>query len=231
MKYFVKQLGDKDCAIACVKMLLAIAYKNKKFLIYPQSDINQTYSLQDVINIAKREGVFLYAFRFKARDDLIKQTNLPVLVPIKEGNTLHLTLIRKIKRDKLLIYDPMKGPLWIDLIDFLKVWDGECLEIEKVVGSSFIPKKMSFIKPQYLISIPIFQLISFAFLILALLFIDKNYSFVIPISFFFAFVLFEFIYKLLLVGEMKSFDQRVFENLVVRDCNDLKKEIYRNEQL
>ena len=121
MRYFIKQIGEKDCALTCLKMLLAIVYKSKKFLLYPLDDIERTYSLEEIIKIASKEGVKLYAFRFKNKEDLAKQTSFPVLVPIKSGNTLHMVLIKKIKKNKLLIYDPAEEPKWVDFYEFTKI--------------------------------------------------------------------------------------------------------------
>lgn len=222
MRYFIKQIGEKDCALTCLKMLLAIVYKSKKFLLYPQNDIEKTYSLEEIIDIASKEGVKLYAFRFKNKEDLLKQACLPVLVPIKSGNTLHMVLIRKIKKDKLLIFDPADEPKWIDFYEFTKNWNGECLEAADIKGSLFKQKKYSFISWPYKICVPLFQLLSFAFLISALFFIDKNYSFLIPLCFLIAFVIFEFIYRTLLINEMKSFDNKVLTNINIRERSTLK---------
>ena len=52
MKYFIRQLGQKDCAFACLKMLLAITHKNKDYLYYQQNDIDRSYSLEEIIKLA-----------------------------------------------------------------------------------------------------------------------------------------------------------------------------------
>ena len=217
MRYFIKQIGEKDCALTCLKMLLAIVYKSKKFLLYPLDDIERTYSLEEIIKIASKEGVKLYAFRFKNKEDLVKQTSFPVLVPIKSGNTLHMVLIRKIKKNKLLIYDPAEEPKWVDFYEFTKIWNGECLEINEVKGSLFKEKKFNLVSKPYKVLVPLFQLLSFGFLIFALFFIDENYSFLIPLCFLVAFVIFEFIYRTLLINEMKSFDNRILNNFVLKE--------------
>lgn len=222
MRYFIKQIGEKDCALTCLKMLLAIVYKSKKFLLYPLDDIERTYSLEEIIKIASKEGVKLYAFRFKNKEDLVKQTSFPVLVPIKSGNTLHVVLIRKIKKNKLLIYDPAEEPKWVDFYEFTKIWNGECLEIIEVKGSLFKEKKFNLVSKPYKVLVPLFQLLSFAFLISALFFIDENYSFLIPLCFLVAFVIFEFIYRTLLINEMKSFDNRILNNFVLKERKTFK---------
>ncbi len=222
MKYFVKQIGEKDCSFACLKMLLAIVYHNKKFLLYPQNDVDRTYSLEDIINFAAREGVSLYGFRFKKKEDILKQVALPVLTPIKSGNMLHMVLIKKVKKNKLLIYDPAKEPLWVDYDDFETVWNGECLEVTEVRGSLFKEKKMNFVPFPYKIVVPLFQLLSFGFLITALFFVNDDYSFFIPLCFLLAFIIFEFVYRSLLISEMKAFDKKILQNFDIRDANKLR---------
>ena len=221
MRYFIKQLGEKDCSFACLKMLLAITYKSKKFLLYPQEDIDKTYSFHDISKIAKKEGVTLFGFRFKNKDNLQKQTNLPVLVPIKSGDSLHMVLIYKIKKSKLLIYDPAGKPYWIDFYEFTKIWNGECLEISKVEGSLFKSKKYSFVSKPYKILVPLFQFLSFGCLATALFFIDSKFSFLIPLFLLFAFIICNFIYNRLLVYEMKSFDNTILTNLNVELTRDI----------
>ena len=222
MRYFIKQLGEKDCSFACLKMLLAITYKSKKFLLYPQEDIDKTYSFHDISEIAKKEGVTLFGFRFKNKDNLQKQTNLPVLVPIKSGDSLHMVLIYKIKKSKLLIYDPAGKPYWIDFYEFTKIWNGECLEISKVEGSLFKSKKYSFVSKPYKILVPLFQFLSFGCLATALFFIDSKFLFLIPLFLLFAFIICNFIYNRLLVNEMKSFDNTILANLNVELTRDFR---------
>ena len=132
MKYFIRQLGQKDCAFACLKMLLAITHKNKDYLYYQQNDIDRSYSLEEIIKLAKGEGVILTAFRFKYKDDLLKESKLPLLIPVKDGNTLHMVLIRKIKREKITVYDPKRGKIYYTISELNRIWDGSCLEIKEV---------------------------------------------------------------------------------------------------
>ena len=222
MKYFVKQIGEKDCALACLKMLLAFSYKSNKFLLYPQSDLDKSYSLEDIIELGKKEGLEIYAFRFKNKEDLLKNVAFPVLIPIKSGNSLHMVLIRKVRKSKILVYDPASKPYWIDFLELEKKWNGECLEVTEIKGSLFKKKKFSFISLPYKISVPLFQILSFGFLISALLFVDENYSFVIPLCFLLAFVIFEFIYRTLLINEMKNFDRKILSSLNFSNRRDLK---------
>ena len=68
MSYFIKQIGTKDCAIACLKMLLAISYRSKKFLYYPQPSKDQALSLNDVIKFAEKEGVELKGYKYHKKN-------------------------------------------------------------------------------------------------------------------------------------------------------------------
>ena len=62
MKYFIRQLGQKDCAFACLKMLLAITHKNKDYLYYQQNDIDRSYSLEEIIKLVTDNGIAIACF-------------------------------------------------------------------------------------------------------------------------------------------------------------------------
>ena len=111
-------------------MLLSIVYKSNKFLTYPQASAEKSLSLDEVMKICEREGVKLYAFRFKKKEDLLKQESFPLLAPLIINGSFHMVLIKKIKKNKLYVYDPARSPLKINFLDFINYWNGECLEVE-----------------------------------------------------------------------------------------------------
>ena len=222
MSNFVKQIGKKDCAFACVKMLLSIVYKSNKFLTYPQASAEKSLSLDEVMKICEREGVKLYAFRFKKKEDLLKQESFPLLAPLIINGTFHMVLIKKIKKNKLYVYDPARSPLKINFLDFVNYWNGECLEVEEVKGSLYQKKKHNFISWPYKIFVPLLQLASFIMLVLALFFIDERFSFLYSVGFLLSFILLEFAHRTLLLKEMRNFDKRMLLALNSRSSVNLR---------
>lgn len=211
MRYFIRQIGDKDCAFACLKMLLAIVHKNKDYLYYPQNDCEKSYSLEEIIKIANIEGVILDAFKFKFKKDLLKQSNFPLLVPVKEGKMLHMVLIKKIKNGKIHIYDPKRGKKTYRFDEFDQVWTGQCLEVKEVHKTDFKLSKLGLIPWQYSVSIYCLQLLSFICLAASMFFIDVHVSFYVPLIFLSVFAITEIIYKRVLISEMKYFDNKILD--------------------
>ena len=213
MKYFIRQLGQKDCAFACLKMLLAITHKNKDYLYYQQNDIDRSYSLEEIIKLAKGEGVILTAFRFKYKDDLLKESKLPLLIPVKDGNTLHMVLIRKIKREKITVYDPKRGKIYYTISELNRIWDGSCLEIKEVFYKDYKCPKIKIVPPLFSYGVLALQFVSFLILALAMSTIDTEIKFYIPLIFLAAFIVCEIFYKFLVIKEMKYFDKKIMNTV------------------
>ena len=64
MKYYIKQILKNDCGFACLKMYLSYLYKDTSYLFLAQTLVDKEYSLYDIINIAKYNGVGLKAYSF-----------------------------------------------------------------------------------------------------------------------------------------------------------------------
>lgn len=213
MSYFIKQLGDKDCGFTCVKMLLSIYYHNKDYLYYPLPNIESQSSLKELISFAKKEGMTLSASRVVEKEEILKfKTKKAFLVPIKKENNLHMILIRKVFRQKILIYDPSIGIYFLNKKEFLKLWNGEILEVSKIGRSSFHTKKIKIIPKYKLITTLFFQIISFTCLVLAMLFVDKSFNFLIPLFLFLGYIIFEILYQKTIISSLKFFDKQILTN-------------------
>ena len=222
MEYFVKQIGTKDCAFACLKMLLANVYKSKKFLYYPQNDTDTSYSLADIIKKASEEGVILGAYRFNNRDLIFSELNYPVLINIKQDRKLHMILVKKAKKDKLKVYDPAIGIYRINKDELFEVWNGEIIQVLEAKKSDFKPKIQNPIPWRFRLPIFIFQILSSLFLMSGLFFINKEYNFYIPLLLLTAFAICEFVYKRLLITGMKHFDQIILEKAFSGNNNNFR---------
>ncbi len=217
MSYFIRQIGEKDCAITSLKILLANIYKRKDFLFYPQANINEALSLKDVIRIAKNEGVVLSAYRLKNKNEIKELKHKKSLIVIKRRNILHLIYLKNIKRRGVVILDPKIGKVFMKFQDFFEIWNGEVLETVKVNGSNFNIKKKRIIHLYKEILMIAFQIFTYSLFLCGLYFINNTVDFLIPLVLFISFIFSLLLFNYLLINFMKKID------------NDLFKGIYRSE--
>lgn len=222
MSYYIKQIGEKDCAFACLKMLMAIVYKKRDFLFYPQIKIDQSYSFKEIIDVAAQEGITLIGFRYAAKNDILKQTNLPLLIPIYKNGISHMVLVKKIKGKKIVIYDPIDGIVNYKYDDLLSVWGGEALEVSNKTGSSFRFRNKQFFPKGLSYLTIIFQVLSFASLFAGLFFINDKYPFIISVLLLATYIVFEIIYNRLLIESMRTFDRNAFPYLIENSTKSFK---------
>lgn len=215
MNYFIKQIKEKDCAFTSLKMIMAIVHRNKDYLYYNQDIEDHSYSLKDIINIARKENIILNAYRIEDKEELLNDKNFPKMLIFKENNLLHMVVLKKItKFGKYIIYDPKKGIIKIKKDELFKLRNGEFLEISKVVGqTNFKIEKKKIINKNYVILSSILQIISFIILSISIFFIDSNYTFLAPIILFSSYILFEMLHKQITIKGMKEFDKRIIENI------------------
>ena len=117
------QEGIKDCANACIMMILKY-YKGNinpiKLSEFLKTTKNGT-SAYNIVETLKYLGFNSYGI--KTDIDNIKP--LPAIAHVVAGKSYkHFIVIYKIdyKKKKILIGDPAKGLRWIDINDFLKIW-------------------------------------------------------------------------------------------------------------
>lgn len=226
MSYFIKQIGLKDCSFACVKMLLAMVYKNKKFLYYPQIKKDESYSLLDIIKIAKNEGVELKGYKYVTKESFFVQKRFPILVVLKENNLLHMVLVKKIKCKRVLIYDPKIGIYELKKDKFLELWNSEILEIESIGSSNYKESYSSPVPLKNKIISYFLQVISLLTILGAMFFSNETYSFYIPLLLLVAFAISEFAYKRVLISSMKAFDNRIIERVF-----DEKRKVFKDKYI
>lgn len=131
-------------------------------------------------------------------------------------------LLKKIRSNKILIYDPKNGIYWLNKKEFLKIRNGEILEIKAVTGSNYDGKFRSPIKLKYRIASYVLQILSMVFILSAMFFVNNNYSFYIPVLLFTCFAITELVYKKILIVMMKKFDASIIERIFYGDKNTFK---------
>ena len=223
MSYFIKQLGDKDCGYTCIKMILGMSYKKHDFLYLNEPDIDRSASLKDLMSFAKKEGLDLGAYRAVDKNELFtKKPNVPLLLPISKGSFMHMIVVRKIYRHSLLVQDPASGIYMMSKKKLMSIWNGEYLEVLAKHGSDFKLKKKHFIPPWMTALTIFFEILSFLSLIVALYFIDGKQSFYGSLGLFAAYIVFEFIYRKILIQSMKKFDEKLTINKLAFEQKNFK---------
>ena len=223
MSYYIEQIGENDCGIASLKMLLAILYKNKDFLYYPQKERNISYNYKELMQIASKEGVNLGVSKVVDKNDIFTyKTKNPFLISIKVENSLHLVLVKKIKRNKLLIYDPKNGIYWLKKEELINIWNGDIIEANEIRGSTFKANKINVYPKSFMFLTMIFEMLSFLALFMAMFFVDKDFSFLIPLILFAVYIIFEFIYQKIIVLALKYFDNTILYRNYLDNRNNFK---------
>ena len=213
MKYFIQQIKEKDCGFACLKILMANVHKNKDYLYYPQDIDDHSYSLAELIKIARDEKITLKAYRFIKKSEIKNEKIFPILTVCKANQKLHMVVLYKIRKNNFYIFDPIKGKIKLKERDFYEIWTGEALINLGVEKNKYHAKKINIKETAFILGSSIVQVISFGALATGLYFINDKISFIIPILLFLAYFLFELLYKQVSIIGMKFFDKKVYKNL------------------
>lgn len=213
MKYFIQQIKEKDCGFACLKILMANVHKNKDYLYYPQDIDDHSYSLAELIKIARDEKITLKAYRFIKKSEIKNEKIFPILTVCKANQKLHMVVLYEIRKNNFYIFDPIKGKIKLKERDFYEIWTGEALINLGVEKNKYHAKKINIKETAFILGSSIVQVISFGALATGLFFINDKISFIIPILLFLAYFLFELLYKQVSIIGMKFFDKKVYKNL------------------
>lgn len=219
-KYFINQIKKKDCAFASLKILLANIYKRSDFLYIPQDKEDKSYSLKEIIEIASKYGVVLKGYKTKDKE-LDELKDKPTLVNIIKNEALHMVVLFKVKKNKVLIADPDENYIWVNKDIFLNSWTGDFLEVEEVLGSEFKLTKKKNKLDVFIISSLVIELVAFLALTFGFYSCNKDMSFLIPLGLFLVFVILQIVYRRVLIKGMKKFDEEIMEPAYLVSRNKL----------
>lgn len=219
-KYFINQIKKKDCAFASLKILLANIYKRSDFLYIPQDKEDKSYSLKEIIEIASKYGVVLKGYKTKDKE-LDELKDKPTLVNIIKNEALHMVVLFKVKKNKVLIADPDENYIWVNKDIFLNSWTGDFLEVEEVLGSEFKLTKKKNKLDVFIISSLVIELFAFLALTFGFYSCNKDMSFLIPLGLFLVFAILQIVYRRVLIKGMKKFDEEIMEPAYLVSRNKL----------
>ena len=112
MGIFVYQGDEEGCGLATLKMLLLDLTKKKGYR-YLTSEKEEDLSLEDIRQMAFKEGVDIQWKRCSKEEDLLTAVRFPLLILLKGDGKGHLVYLRKARRDRFLVYDPAIGKRWV----------------------------------------------------------------------------------------------------------------------
>lgn len=216
MRFFIRQIKNKDCAFACLKMLLVIKSRCTDYLYLEQRKDDVSYSFLDIINIANREGVHLEAYKCVDKKEIIGYKNLPLMILFREFDSLHMVLLLKITKKYAKIADPKRGIYKMKIKEFLEKWNFEFIEStdKRISKPKYKIKNIRTIT--YTLPSLFFHILSFISLSIGFYLSNAQSYFFMPLVAFSLFAIFEFINQRLLLRNMKKFDKKVirpcFEN-------------------
>ena len=119
MGIFVYQGDEEGCGLASLKMLLLDLTKKKGYR-YLTSDKEEDLSLEDIRQMAFKEGVDIKWKRCSKEEDLLTATTFPLLILLKGEGKGHLVYLKKAKKGRFLVYDPAIGKKWLKKEELVK---------------------------------------------------------------------------------------------------------------
>ena len=206
--YYIPQVTKSGCGFACLKMLLAIAHKDERYLYLKEDENRGHYSYQDLVNIAQRYEVTLEGAKFPDKDDLRNVKKFPlILTVIKENDVPHAVLATKIRGKRILIQDPEKGVSWQKIDKFVEIWDGTLLSITGVQGRPFTSRIMDVHDTKGDIISYITQALAASFIAVATFFVKPGGSLLIPLIFCALSLISEILLRFFLLKRMQRCDK------------------------
>ena len=202
MKYFIYQGNDHDCGFAALKMFLATLAKDKSYLYIPKPSKREYYNLDDLVQISKAYSVTLEGNG--CTKDYYDQLIEPSLTLIDEN---HVVMIKKRRKNYILLYDPGRGIVKMKKDEFLRRWRCVVLEALNPKDVMKIDKARQQILPTKLsILSSLVSIVSAGLLITAFYLLNKTENFVFSLVFLALFVCCQIGEKCVLYKLVYTFD-------------------------
>lgn len=208
-KYFVFQANEHDCGFASLKILLAIAFKDKAYLSLAKPlDQKEYFSYFDLCQIAGQQGVSLNAYEVETKEQLLLNKNYPLLVGLSSSEKeMHLVVLRKMTKKYVYLIDPQIGYLKMKINVFFDVWNKTVLMIEEKHQLQQIQINKPIVCPKQETLLVLLQIFSSFFGILCLMFVSQESFFIYPLLFFLLWVISELLFRRYQFKVLKSFDE------------------------
>ena len=206
MRYFIPQISQTDCGFACLKMLIAHLYEDRRALFIKQDENHGPYNMLELKEKGEEYGISLQGIEVTNKKS-IKEMSLPFIAVIKKRNDLyHYVLVTKVKWGTVYYSDPSEGESSTSLKNFFTLWVGNALIVE-----NFSRKEIEFQgdltkNSKKNVFTIIFQVMSALFLGAGIYFIDEKTMIYIPIGLLVLSIVCEIVLRVLLVKQMEKMD-------------------------
>lgn len=129
---FVRQQGIKDCGVTCLYNIIRY-YKGNisidKLRNLTKTDNNGT-SIYNIVDASNKLGLKSNAYMCKYNS--LNKISWPFIAHIKLDEKYdHFIVIKNIKKDKIIVEDPIRGKVIYDKNMFLKEWTNVVITFEK----------------------------------------------------------------------------------------------------
>lgn len=207
MSTIVYQGSASDCGLAALKSLL-IAVSHDKNYRYLTADHGGPFSLAELIEMGKKEGLALEFRRVASKAEIENNPPVPFIALLGEENVPHAVVVSRIGRKSLTYLDPAEGPVTVKKTTFIEKWNGifsQTLSYEKKP----CPYRKESIKPLGSIVLAVLlEMGADAFLMCGFFYMNNEGNFLSPVLCFTGFALTAILRRCLETQSMKKFDER-----------------------
>ena len=208
--YYIPQLSNSSCGMACVKMLLAIVHKDEGYLYLNEDENHGQYSYQDLVIEAQRYDVTLIGAKYDDKDDFRHFDNFPVILTVVYPNeTVHALLISKRKGNRVKVHDPAKGVYWQKLSQLLPLWDGTLLAVNTFERKPCPHNVIDTKDHKGTLVSALFQMLTAVLIGLATFFMKPGGGYLYPILFIAGSLISEVLLRYVLLRRMQRYDRYI----------------------
>lgn len=218
MSYFCYQGNDEDCGYCALKMMLASAYKDKRFLYLLKNDKKSSYTFSDLEMIAMENGMKLKSYVYDEHKPL-KGLPKKFMAAFRGRNKFHMVYVER-KGLFFMISDGARGKYLLGPRGFMKRWARITMEPSYSTKKTPNYLKVKLTYPIFALLTGIIETISTFFLLLGFFYLNESSDPLIPIALLITFSLLEIISSSITSLSLKKFDKEhlfVFQDNFTKD--------------
>lgn len=208
MRYLVYQAQEKGCGFATVKMALIYMSSDRRYAFMREPRVEAAPDLATLISYASEAGLQLRGYEVTDPNELLQNTEYPLLVLLREEGRLHMSFLSKRRGNRFLLLDPARGVRWLKGQEMVSSWTGQFLRIEgyeKKAENVRYWQRPPLVVPSVLLFA--FALLPMALMMVGLSLIDLNSPLPITLACLLGSIASSFGQRLFLLGAMGRFDK------------------------
>ena len=209
--FYVPQIRNDDCGLACLKMLLVKFHKDSNYQFLKVDERKGGYSYHDLVKIAAENSMSLDGIKVANKLEIAKANNLPIIVTLVDKDKRnHSVIVEKVMFSRVKIIDPFLGPYWMPLKKFINLWDSTALIVNEYEPCKSEAKdECKVISNKHLLLTSLLHFFSGVCFIAGLYFLAPNDNIALSIGLFMSGFIVEILLKYYLIKLMKKFDNSI----------------------